>query len=274
MRTIIIIGFLLLILNVCFCAGVLYQKHRVRQRENNLQSQLRNISQSATFSGQSESMLYDKVEARPNYAHLEMDQHHSSQYNTLRREQMRGDYYPTYNRHPHQRADQPVWRSISDSQDDIQEGHGGSFYTNSLRTVPRSGPDNLVIQSSESTEHVNSDEVQPKPRSFPKVLPDLPSVWRERRFIKRNSPQDPIIEMIPLEDYERLYPSISSKDTGPSQNNPEEQAPVISNVNDSLAPGTLRRDRPVSSYREWCSQYSQSFLSKTLEGSVSPSGDE
>ncbi|TRY67456.1 hypothetical protein TCAL_04351 [Tigriopus californicus] len=278
MRTIIIIGFLLLILNVCFCAGVLYQKHRVRQRENNLQSQLRNISQSATFSGPNESMLYDKVEPHSgsNYAHLEMDQLHSSQYNILRRNQMRGDYYPTYNRHPHQRSDQPVWRSISDSEDDVRGLHGGSFRTsNSLRTVPRSGPDNLVIQSSESTEHVNAEEVQPKPRSFPKVLPDLPSVWRERRLIKRDSPQDPIIEMIPLEDYERLYPTIPPKDTGPARDNPGEHlAPVISNVNDSLAPGTLRRDRPVSSYREWCSQYSQSFLSKTLEGSVSPPGDE
>ena len=41
---VVIIGVVLLLLNVCACAAVIYQKHRVRQREDNLQRRIKRLS--------------------------------------------------------------------------------------------------------------------------------------------------------------------------------------------------------------------------------------
>ncbi len=43
-RALILVGFLLLFVNVCACAGVVFQKYRVRQRENRLRTQITALS--------------------------------------------------------------------------------------------------------------------------------------------------------------------------------------------------------------------------------------
>ena len=44
MLIVVIIGIVLLMLNVCACGAVIYQKHRVRQREDNLQRRIKRLS--------------------------------------------------------------------------------------------------------------------------------------------------------------------------------------------------------------------------------------
>ena len=43
------------------------------------------------------------------------------------------------------------------------------------------------------------------------------------------------------------------------------KTPVLRKVGEKTPPGTLKRDRPTSSCKSWCSQYSQSFLAKTID---------
>ena len=44
MLIVVIIGIVLLMLNVCACGAVIYQKHRVRQREDNLRRRIKRLS--------------------------------------------------------------------------------------------------------------------------------------------------------------------------------------------------------------------------------------
>ena len=43
--------------------------------------------------------------------------------------------------------------------------------------------------------------------------------------------------------------------------------PVLRKVGEKTPPGTLRKskDRPTSSCKSWCEQYSQTFLAKTID---------
>ena len=41
---VVIIGIVLLLLNVCACGAVVYQKHRVREREDNLRRRIKRLS--------------------------------------------------------------------------------------------------------------------------------------------------------------------------------------------------------------------------------------
>ena len=53
--------------------------------------------------------------------------------------------------------------------------------------------------------------------------------------------------------------------------------PVLRKVGEKTPPNTLKRDRPQSSCKSWYSQYSQGFLSKTIdtpEIELPPLGDE
>ena len=52
---VIIVGMILLMLNLCACAGVIYQKKRVRQRENSLQQRIRGMSDAGLMSAPSSS---------------------------------------------------------------------------------------------------------------------------------------------------------------------------------------------------------------------------
>ena len=40
---------------------------------------------------------------------------------------------------------------------------------------------------------------------------------------------------------------------------------VLSQLHEKTPPGTLKRDRPVSSCRDWCNKYDQGYLSKTVD---------
>ena len=44
-RALILIGFILLFVNVCACAGVIYQKYRVRRRESRLREEVQVITE-------------------------------------------------------------------------------------------------------------------------------------------------------------------------------------------------------------------------------------
>ena len=46
------IGIVLLLLNVCACGAVIYQKHRVRQREDNLRRRIKRLSDAGMIRGQ------------------------------------------------------------------------------------------------------------------------------------------------------------------------------------------------------------------------------
>ena len=55
------------------------------------------------------------------------------------------------------------------------------------------------------------------------------------------------------------------------------KTPVLRKVGEKTPPNTLRRDRPQSSCKSWYSQYSQGFLSKTIDTpdiELPPLGDE
>ena len=45
------------------------------------------------------------------------------------------------------------------------------------------------------------------------------------------------------------------------------KTPVLRKVGEKTPPGTLRKskDRPTSSCKSWCEQYSQTFLAKTID---------
>merc|ERR1712241_1620056 len=56
-----------------------------------------------------------------------------------------------------------------------------------------------------------------------------------------------------------------------------QKTPVLSRVGEKTPPNTLKRDRSVSSCKSWYSQYSQGFLSKTIDTpdiELPPLGDE
>lgn len=209
-----------------------------------------------------------------------------------------------------------------------------------------------VVVSSSSNSNSQPRPFSPKKFNLPKVLPDLPSMTllRERRK-SVSPPQDPIIQMIPVSEYEKLYPPLNQrpelqtqlslksaprnevesqysnstgmnggsttgsgnpfviersktlphisdssnnydpfprgplgqafqnrsnksleelKFTAPAENSP----PVISTLGEKSPPGTLKRRGPEgggqSSCRNWCSQYSQSFLARTIETTPPP----
>ena len=46
------IGIVLLLLNVCACGAVIYQKHRVREREDNLRRRIKRLSDAGMIRGQ------------------------------------------------------------------------------------------------------------------------------------------------------------------------------------------------------------------------------
>lgn len=55
------------------------------------------------------------------------------------------------------------------------------------------------------------------------------------------------------------------------------KTPVLRKVGEKTPPGTLKRDRPKSSCKTWYDQYSQAFLSKTIDTpalDLPPLGDE
>ena len=54
---VIIIGLVLLALNMCACAGVIYQKKRVRARETHLQQRIRGMSDAGLMSKEEEIEL-------------------------------------------------------------------------------------------------------------------------------------------------------------------------------------------------------------------------
>jgi neuroligin len=65
------------------------------------------------------------------------------------------------------------------------------------------------------------------------------------------------------------------EDEGTNKEPPK--TPVLRKVGEKTPPGTLKRDRPKSSCKSWYSQYSQGFLSKTIdtpEMDLPPLGDE
>ena len=49
---VVIIGIVLLMLNVCACGAVIYQKHRVREREDNLRRRIKRLSDAGMISQQ------------------------------------------------------------------------------------------------------------------------------------------------------------------------------------------------------------------------------
>ena len=54
---VIIIGLILLALNMCACAGVIYQKKRVRARESHLQQRIRGMSDAGLMTKEEEMEL-------------------------------------------------------------------------------------------------------------------------------------------------------------------------------------------------------------------------
>ena len=53
-----------------------------------------------------------------------------------------------------------------------------------------------------------------------------------------------------------------------SSNGNANEAPILRKVGEKTPPGTLKklsRDRPSSSCKTWCQQYSQTFLAKTID---------
>ena len=66
-----------------------------------------------------------------------------------------------------------------------------------------------------------------------------------------------------------------SQETSPVVSTPN--TPVLRKVGEKTPPNTLKRDRPQSSCKSWYSQYSQGFLSKTIDTpdiELPPLGDE
>ncbi len=59
-----------------------------------------------------------------------------------------------------------------------------------------------------------------------------------------------------------LTKDLDSENVGKSE---RPKTPVLRKVGEKTPPGTLKRDRPTSSCKSWCSQYSQSFLAKTID---------
>ena len=105
------------------------------------------------------------------------------------------------------------------------------------------------------------------------------------------APASPVGSSPPLDSTSSLGSSPSAAELGTngkpeseSEESPgedEEEAvprtPVLRKVGEKTPPGTLKRDRPQSSCKTWYSQYSQGFLSKTIdtpEIELPPLGDE
>ena len=68
-----------------------------------------------------------------------------------------------------------------------------------------------------------------------------------------------------------------NKETSPVVNTSTPNTPVLRKVGEKTPPNTLKRDRPQSSCKSWYSQYSQGFLSKTIDTpdiELPPLGDE
>eukprot|EP00090_Calanus_glacialis_P028976 TRINITY_DN46469_c0_g1_i1.p1 TRINITY_DN46469_c0_g1~~TRINITY_DN46469_c0_g1_i1.p1 ORF type:complete len:805 (-),score=127.92 TRINITY_DN46469_c0_g1_i1:229-2286(-) len=79
------------------------------------------------------------------------------------------------------------------------------------------------------------------------------------------------------EDSSEIVSSDSSKKDEENVAKEAPKTPVLRKVGEKTPPGTLKRDRPKSSCKSWYSQYSQGFLSKTIdtpEMDLPPLGDE
>ena len=61
--------------------------------------------------------------------------------------------------------------------------------------------------------------------------------------------------------------SLWNPSTTTSSNRSGSKTPVLRKVGEKTPPGTLKKskDRPSSSCKLWCEQYSQTFLSKTID---------
>ncbi len=74
----------------------------------------------------------------------------------------------------------------------------------------------------------------------------------------------PIPEPAPLACEENTTKDFESDNSNPSKFE-RPKTPVLRKVGEKTPPGTLKKDRPTSSCKSWCSQYSQSFLAKTID---------
>lgn len=335
-------GLILFIINVCACLGILYQRRRIREREANIRHELRRLSLEAVFPNDEQTTMNLEGCFSNNKAMHDNDKCRIVNSNPN----------ATLTNNP----DCPECQMAEMQQQAANNGINPML-------LPRHGPDAIIIDEPYRPQQfdlqpVDQDVVSPRKFHLPKVLPDFPLLLKSSDQHPKDgahkkssrSPPSPIIEMIPVSEYEKLHPNaredIQTYETfsfpkfeenpfahysrvplpcptgknrniynvnqgstfhspqnscvggqesqyqsetwplvasgngklheGLSQQSPTQvlpieaelplATPVLSVVGDKTPPGTLKRNPPAanSSVKDWCSKYSQSYLSKTL----------
>ena len=108
----------------------------------------------------------------------------------------------------------------------------------------------------------NAAEAKPVPTGSKPVIADSKPVLKDVKpvLVETKTEGTPKPEPAPLASDE-----ITSKDLDLENKSERPKTPVLRKVGEKTPPGTLKRDRPTSSCKSWCSQYSQSFLAKTID---------
>ena len=127
---------------------------------------------------------------------------------------------------------------------------------------------------SEKVNGQNAADAKPVPTGSKPVISDSKPVLKDVKpvFVETKAEGTPKPEPAPLASDE-----ITAKDLEVENKSERPKTPVLRKVGEKTPPGTLKRDRPTSSCKSWCNQYSQSFLAKTIDTplpSVEPVTDD
>ena len=163
----------------------------------------------------------------------------------------------------------PATTAQSQSQSQSQSSQQAKYVTPSTSAAPATSPLSQLSQQAKSS--VSSAKVLPATAASQQAVTAAPT------SSSSSSSSSPVISTVgqSAEDRENNVSNDDNKEESPVVSTPT--TPVLRKVGEKTPPNTLKRDRPQSSCKSWYSQYSQGFLSKTIdtpEIELPPLGDE
>ena len=159
--------------------------------------------------------------------------------------------------------------TTAQSQSQSQSSQQAKYVTPSTSAAPATSPLSQLSQQVKSS--VSSAKVLPATAASQQAVTAAPT------SSSSSSSSSPVISTVgqSAEDRENNVSNDDNKEESPVVSTPT--TPVLRKVGEKTPPNTLKRDRPQSSCKSWYSQYSQGFLSKTIdtpEIELPPLGDE
>ena len=141
----------------------------------------------------------------------------------------------------------------------------GTTQTSQTKHMPLYATSSSGPTQTSQTKHVSPSTTSPTPQQSCSVIASQ-AVMEDSRQSQLSEREQSDPEKVNNDDEESSPAVVSAPNT-----------PVLRKVGEKTPPNTLKRDRPQSSCKSWYSQYSQGFLSKTIDTpdiELPPLGDE